>query len=58
MINLAQAHTALAHFSELEARRDGLAAELREVVERSAALRWESERLKAEGQGVRRTRWK
>ena len=42
-INLAQARTALAHFNELEARRDGLAAELREVVERSAALKVESD---------------
>ena len=52
-INLAQARTALAHFNELEARRDGLAAELREVVERSAALKVESDRLKVEGQAVR-----
>ena len=52
-INLAQARTALAHFTELEARRDGLAAELREVVERSAALKVESDRLKVEGQTVR-----
>ena len=52
-INLAQARTALAHFNELEACRDGLAAELREVVERSAALKVESDRLRVEGQAVR-----
>jgi exonuclease SbcC len=50
---LAQARVALAHLDELQARRDGLAAELREVGERSATLKAENDRLKAEGQAVR-----
>jgi exonuclease SbcC len=52
-IILAQARKALTYFSELEARRDGLASELRELVEQSAALKVESDRLKVEGQAVR-----
>jgi len=50
---LAQARVALAHLDELQARRDALAAELRELGERSATLKAENDRLKAEGQAVR-----
>ena len=52
-LNLAQARAALAQFDALQARRDALAAELREVSERAAALKVENDRLKAEGQAVK-----
>jgi exonuclease SbcC len=52
-IPLAQARVALADLDVLQARRDALAAELREVIERAAALKVESDRLKVEGQATK-----
>ncbi len=52
-LNLAQARAALAQFEALQARRDALAPELREVLERAAALKVENDRLKVEGQAVK-----
>jgi len=48
-----QARVALREFDELQARRDALAAELRQVVEEMANLKAENDRLKAEGQSVK-----
>ncbi len=52
-IIVAQARVALAEFDALQARRDALAAELREVIERIASLKAQNEQLKAQGQAVK-----
>ncbi|MEJ5198372.1 MAG: SMC family ATPase, partial [Anaerolineae bacterium] len=52
-ISAKQAQEALREFDELQARRETLAAELRQVVEEMASLKAENERLKAEGQAVK-----
>ncbi len=52
-VSLAQARAALAQFDVLQARRDALAAELRDVIERAAGLKAQNDRLKAEGQAVK-----
>ena len=49
---LAAAQTILAHMAEQQARRDAIAAELREIGERAAALRSENDRIKADGQAL------
>jgi exonuclease SbcC len=50
---LSQLQEVLAQMAAHEARRDIIGAELRELVERSSALRTDSERLKQEGQAAR-----
>ncbi len=50
---LAEAQAILAHMTEQQGRRDAVAAELREIGDRSAGSRHELERLKAEGQAVK-----
>lgn len=50
---LAEAQAVLAQMTEQQARRDAIAVELREIAERSAGIRHELERLKAEGQAVK-----
>ena len=50
---LAEAGAILARLAEHQARRDAVAAELREIGERAAGLKVESDRLKVEGQAVR-----
>lgn len=50
---LAEAQAILAHMAEQQARRDAIAAELREIGERAAGLKVEGDRVKAEGQAVR-----
>jgi exonuclease SbcC len=50
---LSQLTTLLSDLAAQEARREVIAAEMRVVLERAAALRTESERLKADGQAVR-----
>ena len=52
-LNLAQARAALAQFDALQARRDAIAPELRDVAEQAAALKVENDRLKAEGQAIK-----
>ena len=47
---LAEAQHVLAELAVQQARRDGIAAEVREVAERAAALQADNKRLKAEGQ--------
>ena len=47
-----QAQAILAHMAEQQARRDAIAAELREIGERAAALRSENDRIKADGQAL------
>ena len=49
---LAAAQAILAHMAEQQARRDAIAAELREIGERTAALRSENDRIKADGQAL------
>ncbi len=49
---LAEAQQVLAELALKAARRSVVAAELRDVLERSTALRVENERLRAEGQGL------
>ena len=49
---LAAAQTILAHMAEQQARRDAIAAELREIGERAAALRSENDRIKTDGQAL------
>lgn len=50
---LAEAQVILARLAEHQACREALAAELREIGERAAGLKVESDRLKVEGQAVR-----
>jgi DNA repair protein SbcC/Rad50 len=50
---LSYLETLLANLAAQEARRGVIAAELRGVAEQAAALRTESERLKADGQAIR-----
>ena len=49
---LAAAQAILAHMAEQQARRDAIAAELREIGERTAALRSENDRIKTDGQAL------
>ncbi len=49
---LVEAQAILARLADQQARRDAIAAELREIGERSSALRTENDRYKAEGQAV------
>jgi exonuclease SbcC len=49
---LAAAQAILAQMAEQQARRDAIAAELREIGERAAALRSENDRIKADGQAL------
>ena len=49
---LTAAQTILAHMAEQQARRDAIAAELREIGERTAALRSENDRIKTDGQAL------
>ncbi len=50
---LAQVQALLAEMAEQQARRETIAAELREVIEAAAGLRNERDRVKAEGQAVK-----
>ena len=50
---LDQVQAILAEMAEQQARRDAIAAELREVIEVAAGLRHEVDRVKVEGQAVR-----
>ncbi len=50
---LAEAQAILAHMAEQQARRDGIAADIREIGERLATLKSDAERLRNEGQAVK-----
>jgi DNA repair protein SbcC/Rad50 len=49
---LTAAQAILAHMAEQQAQRDAIAAELREIGERTAALRSENDRIKTDGQAL------
>jgi exonuclease SbcC len=49
---LAAAQAILAHMAEQQARRDAIAVELREIGERTAALRSENDRIKVDGRAL------
>ena len=49
---LAEAGAVLSRMAEQQARREALAAELRELAERAATLRSENDRIKSDGQAI------